>query len=59
MAGQGAWLWLGYFFGTIPFVQENFELVIILIVLISVVPMGIEYARSRFNKEEEVTGTAG
>ena len=38
---------LGYFFGTIPVVQENFELVIIAIVLISVVPMLVEWLKSR------------
>lgn len=38
---------LGYFFGTIPFVQHNFELVIIAIVLISVVPMLIEWLKAR------------
>ena len=54
----GIFIWLGYFFGNIPFVQENFELVIILIILISVVPMVIEYVRGRAHKEE-FTGTAG
>jgi membrane-associated protein len=54
----GIFIWLGYFFGNIPFVQENFELVIILIILISVVPMVIEYVRGRANKEE-FTSTAG
>lgn len=54
----GAFLWisiflfLGYFFGNIPFVKKNFEFVIIGIVLVSVVPMVIEYVRSRARKTE-------
>jgi membrane-associated protein len=49
----GAFLWtalfisLGYFFGNIPFVQENFELVVVGIILVSVVPMVIEFVRGR------------
>ena len=31
----------GYFFGNIPFVKENFSLIIIVVVLISVLPMAI------------------
>jgi membrane-associated protein len=54
----GIFIWLGYFFGNIPFVQENFELVIILIILISVVPMAIEFVRGRAHKEE-FTSTTG
>ncbi|MDX1615016.1 MAG: DedA family protein [Candidatus Promineifilaceae bacterium] len=52
----GAFLWtaifvfLGYFFGNIPFVQRNFELVIVGIILVSVVPMIVEYVRSRSRK---------
>jgi len=38
---------LGYFFGSMPFVQKNFELVIIAIVLISVLPMLYEWLKSR------------
>ena len=53
----GIFIWLGYFFGGIPFVQDNFELVIVLIILISVVPMVIEYVRGRAHKEE-FTSTA-
>lgn len=53
----GAFLWatififLGYFFGNIPFVKENFELAIFGIILISVVPMVIEYVRNRARKQ--------
>lgn len=38
---------LGYFFGTLPFVQKNFELVIIAIILISVVPAVWEAWKAR------------
>jgi len=49
----GALLWtsmfifLGYFFGNIPIVQEHFELLVVGIILISVLPMIVEYLRSR------------
>ncbi|MBI5353715.1 MAG: DedA family protein [Chloroflexi bacterium] len=38
---------LGYFFGNIPFVRNNFELVIIAIILISILPMVYEWWKSR------------
>ena len=38
---------LGYFFGNIPFVQQNFELVIVAIVVISVIPAVVEVWQAR------------
>lgn len=46
----GIFLFLGYYFGSIPVVKENFELVIPAIILISVLPMVFEYAKSRSAK---------
>jgi membrane-associated protein len=37
----------GFFFGNIPFVKNNFSLVVIAIILISMVPAGVEIVRSR------------
>lgn len=50
---SGALLWMfvfvlgGYWFGNIPFVQENFGLVVIAIIIVSVLPPVIEYIGSR------------
>lgn len=57
----GAWLWVtifvfaGYFFGSIPFVKEHFELVIIGIIAISVIPMVYEYMRSWLHKRQQAS----
>jgi membrane-associated protein len=37
----------GYFFGNIPFVQKNFSLVIIAIILISLIPAVVEFLKHR------------
>lgn len=42
---------LGFFFGTIPIVQENFEIVILGIIFISIVPIIIEFIRHKMNKK--------
>ena len=53
----GAFLWTalfifsGYFFGNIPFVKNNFELVIVGIILISVIPMAYEAIRARMHPD--------
>lgn len=55
----GALIWTslfifgGYFFGNIPIVKENFEIVILSIIFISILPMVIEYLRNRFNQNPE------
>jgi membrane-associated protein len=49
----GAVLWvglfvpLGYFFGNMPTVKENFSLVILAIIAISVMPIAVEAIRAR------------
>ena len=46
---------LGYFFGGIPAVQQHFELVIILILVISVLPTVIGLLKAKFGKKHEST----
>jgi membrane-associated protein len=51
IAGGVLWvatfLYGGYFFGNIPFVKNNFSIVTIAIILISVLPMVIEFIKQR------------
>ena len=46
---------LGYFLGQNAFVQKNIELIAILIVVISVIPAGIEWWRSRSAAKDTAT----
>jgi membrane-associated protein len=46
----------GFFFGNIPFVQENFELVIIAIIVISVIPAVLEWWKARREMRKTVVG---
>jgi membrane-associated protein len=50
---------LGFFFGNIPFVKQNFELVIIAIILISVVPAVWEALKARREVKAERASKAG
>jgi membrane-associated protein len=54
VAGGLLWVWgfglLGCFTGAIPFVKENFGLVTIAVILISVVPLGVELWRARVQR---------
>ncbi len=56
----GAFMWVGlftfggYFFGSLPIVQENFSLVLMGIIACSLIPLGIElYKHKRQKKKEE------
>lgn len=49
----------GYFFGNIPFVKHNFEFVIVAIILISVVPIGVEWLKARREKKAAAAANAG
>lgn len=40
----------GHFFGNIPFVKHNFELVMVVIILISVLPIGYELLKAKMEK---------
>lgn len=54
----GGLLWVtiflfgGYFFGSIPFVAKNFEIVMVLIIIFSVVPIVFEFYKNRMKKAE-------
>jgi membrane-associated protein len=56
----GGVLWVGlftfggYFFGNLPFVKDNFIIVIITIIFISVLPAVIEFIRARLSGSREV-----
>ena len=55
--GGLAWIALftfgGYFFGNIPFVKDNFTLVILAIIFISLVPVMIEFVNHRLRASKE------
>jgi len=55
----GGFLWVsiftlgGYFFGNLTFVRENFSLVVVAIIIISVLPAVYEIVKERLNKPSE------
>lgn len=55
----GAILWVsiftlgGYYFGNLPFVKENFSLVVVAIIIISVLPAVYEIVKDRLNKQSK------
>ncbi len=56
----GAVLWVsiftfgGYFFGNLPFVRDNFTIVIMVIIFISVLPGVFEFLREKFKSRKEI-----
>ncbi|GAA5117785.1 DedA family protein [Luteolibacter yonseiensis] len=55
----GALLWVGlilpagWIFGNIPIIKDNFELVVLGIIAVSILPMVIEIAKAKFRKAPE------
>ncbi len=53
--GGLVWVWgltlVGYFFGNLPFVQQNFETVIFGIIGLSLLPMVYEFLKAKFSKK--------
>ena len=64
VVGGVAWVLLftllGYFFGNVPIVQQNFEIVVVAIVAISLLPMLLEYlnGKSRARREAAAASAA-
>ncbi|NOT06944.1 MAG: DedA family protein [Gemmatimonadales bacterium] len=42
----GLFVWAGYFFGNLPVVRDNFGLVVIVIILVSVLPIAVELVKA-------------
>ena len=57
VVGAVAWVGIcvgaGWFFGNIPWVQKNFEAVIIMIIVISVIPIGVELVLAKVKAKKE------
>lgn len=49
----GLFVYAGYFFGTLPFVQRNFSYVILAIILVSVIPPAIQYLRHHTGRTQD------
>lgn len=49
----GLFVFLGFFFGNFPFVEDNFTLVILAIIFISILPPIVEYLRERMRSNKE------
>jgi membrane-associated protein len=43
---------VGYFFGQIPLVKNNFEKVVLAIIVISFLPIIFEFIKNRFSKKK-------
>jgi len=60
VAGGAVWVtgfvWAGYFFGNLPVVRENFGLVVIGIIALSVVPVILGMLRDRGSRQRQTGG---
>ena len=60
LAGAALWVGLfsysGYFFGQLPFVQQNFKFLILAIIAISFMPPVIEYLKHLIGRKQDTPG---
>jgi membrane-associated protein len=42
---------IGFFFGNLPFVKQNFTLVIFAIILLSILPAAIEFIKQKYSRK--------
>jgi len=56
MVWTGLFLGAGHFFGNLPIVKNNFSLVIIAIIVISVIPAVVEYVKGKSSKPSAELG---
>lgn len=58
ISGGFVWIFgfilLGYFFGNIPSVKENFSILIILIIIISVLPLLIAFVKEKLSRKKSL-----
>lgn len=51
LTGVAAWVGIcvfaGYFFGNIPVIQRNFELAVLGVIVVSLIPLAVEFIKSR------------
>jgi membrane-associated protein len=56
--GAVLWIWgvtlLGYYLGKISFVHENIELMLVLVVLVSIIPIAVEVIKARRERKARV-----
>lgn len=57
LIGGALWIaifcYAGYFFGDLPFVQENLKLLIVAIIAVSVLPAAVEVVRARLKSRKQ------
>lgn len=50
-------VWAGYFFGAIPAVRDNFSLALLAMVLVTIIPIVLEYVKHRSKKASQANST--
>lgn len=58
VVGGGFWVasfcYAGYFFGDLPFVQDNLKILIVAIVVISILPAVVEVLREKLKRQNRI-----